>query len=59
MFKELDFMFRMFDGELTEEEEEEIKRLNALRDSKKKSTNAYCACGGDTEGEELLLLDSH
>lgn len=52
-------MFRMFDGELTEEEELELEMIDKIRDAKKKSTNAYCAFGGDIEGEEILSIDSH
>jgi DNA topoisomerase IA len=59
MEKDLDFMFRMFNNELTEEEERKVKELDRIRDSKKKSNNPYCACGGDIEGEEILSLDTH
>lgn len=55
----LDYFFRYIDGELTEEEKMEESRLSNERDKLKKSTNQYCACGGDVEGKEILSLDSH
>jgi hypothetical protein len=49
MEKDLDRMFIMFNNELTEEERAEEAKLDQVRDSKKKSKNPYCACGGDLD----------
>jgi hypothetical protein len=57
--RDINNLMRMFNDELTEEEERKIEELDRIRDTKKKSSNPYCACGGDIEGEETLSLDTH
>lgn len=59
MEKGLDYFFRYIDNKLTPGEIREEERVNKERSKLPKSNNAYCAFGGDLEGEEILSLDTH